>query len=479
METIIHEAFKSSIVRSALTLTTDACEQLVRIDPLTNTTRDLMKGKHLDRPSKHDVTLTSWLLEKAVALFDLQDPRIDIYIADWRLASIIIKNTKGTNSARFMSLDSKAMSSITNVDSESTPVNRHVSLVRKENNALFPTVYQYALGSSQFGAYLRHIPGIAGLCQAHIPRIYSEPTLATLIGGAFEISGYAHAVYSQNERPCAMSQVANHLNNYKGIILTMRKSDVDDVQRLILSWCQREKELRPSVCFTWREGAWKQLMPYQRNRLASKILRDTDLYRSLEQSSQRMLHSKLQHCMCCFLYGPPGTGKTRTVFELAQVIGYTLYCTPFEQDEHDTKKSKDHVSLGVQLDKLANLTEPFMLLIDDLSIKDGEFASCSLSRSKLLSLFEGQGFPSKSIIILVSNHMHREDMAQMYGGAMCRSGRARLIESMPLNTVEKRRISRRIHQTKYRDIEMASIARLSELFEQMLLAESESMCTDL
>lgn len=470
METVIHEAFKSSIVRSALTLTTDACEQLVRMDPLTNTTCDLMKGKPLDRPSKHDVTLTSWLLEKAVALYDLQDPRIEIYITDWRLASIIIKNTKGTNSVRFMNLDSKAMSSITNA--ESTPVNRHVSLVRKENNALFPSVYQYALGSGQFGAFLRNVPGIAHLCQAHIPRIYSEPTLATLIGGAFEIRGYAQAVYSQNDRPCAMSQVSNHLNNYKGVILTMRKSDVDDVQRLILTWCQREKELRPSVCFTWREGAWKQLMPYLRNRLGSKILRNTELYRSLEQASQRMLHSKLQHCMCCFLYGPPGTGKTRTVFELAQDIGYTLYCTPFEPDEQDTRKTKDHVSLGVQLDRLANLTEPFMLLIDDLSIKDGEFVSCSLSRSKLLSLFEGQGFPSKSIIVLVSNHMHREEMAQMYGGAMCRSGRARLIESMPLSNVEKRRISRCLHHTKYRDIEMASIARLCELFEQMLLTES-------
>ncbi len=81
MESIIHEAFKSSIVRGALTLTTDACEQLVHIDPLTNTAYDLMKGKHLDRPSKHDVTLTSWLLEKAVALYDLQDPRIEMYIS--------------------------------------------------------------------------------------------------------------------------------------------------------------------------------------------------------------------------------------------------------------------------------------------------------------------------------------------------------------------------------------------------------------
>ena len=473
MESIIHEAFKSSIVRSALTVTTDACEKLVHIDPVINTAYDLMKGKHLDRPSKHDVSLTSWLLEKAVALYDLQDPRIEIYIADWRLASIIIKNTKATNSARFMSLDSKALSSISNADCESISVNQHVSLVRKENNALFPTVYQYALGSSQLDACLRHIPGIAGLCQAHFPRIYSEPTLATLIGGAFEISGYAPAVYSKNDRPGAMSQVTNHLNNYKGIILTMRKSDVDDVQRLILTWCRRERELRPSVCFTWREGAWKQLMPYLRNRLASQILRDTALFRSLEQASQRMLHSTLQHSMCCFLYGPPGTGKTRTVFELAQVIGYTLYCTPFEQDEHDSRKSKDHVSLGVQLDKLANLTEPFMLIIDDLTIKDGEFASCSLSKAKLLSLFEGQGFPSKSIIILVSNHMDREDMAQMYGGAMCRSGRARLIESMPLSTVEKRRISRRFHRTKYRGIDMTSIARLSELFEQMQLAESQ------
>ncbi len=232
-----------------------------------------------------------------------------------------------------------------------------------------------------------------------------------------------------------------------------------------------DSNLRPCKSFTWRENTWKSMVGYTQNALCQNILRSTDLFKTLLRSAKQMCRSNVQSFMCCLLYGPPGTGKTRTVFELANTIGYNIFATSIVHDDMDISNVKERLSITTQLALLSNMTLPFVLLIDDIIIENGEFTDCTLSRPKLLSLFEGQGFPPNSIVIMASNSMDTVEMEKMYDGAMFRKGRVQLVESKFLNLGEKTRINKCLKKTVYRRIELNQINKLCDLFSKMVEAE--------
>jgi hypothetical protein len=476
------ESLWTSLKSLPRTLTTvqqnvdSALEGIVGLDTTYHTLFNLMSGNELERQTSRAITPVRLCIENIVLVHDTIDPFVKIHVTDLRLANIIIKNTIGANAETFMRLRSNITDALGPSSSTITslPVSTTMSIEQTPNQALFPPVYQYRFCIKAIDTLVsENLPWLRDAYRTTIPRSYQKPTLWTLVGGAFEISGYAPTAYGKNERRSTMSEVSNHLSNYKGVTLTMRKSEVGEVSRLIQAWCQKEDDLRPSVCQTWRENSWKPLLGYNQNALCRKVIESTKLYRMLEQAAQKMIRSNVQSCMCCLLYGPPGTGKTRTVFELARRLGYNLFVSPIVHDDSDVHNSaREIASFSTQLASLANATEPFVLLIDDIMFENGKFADCTLSRPKMLSLFEGQAFPRKSIIIMVSNNMNHVDISQMYDGAMCRNGRVRLIESKGLDEAEKKRIRRLLRTTIYRRVNLGPITLLCDLFAKMITAES-------
>jgi hypothetical protein len=149
-------------------------------------------------------------------------------------------------------------------------VNQDVSVTETLNDSLYPPIYQlgFCLSGVRVEALvLERLPWLHDLYRTTVPRIYDAHTFWTRIGGALEIAGYAPTAYSQNERrsTTGTSEVSNHVSNYKGITVTMRKSDEAAFKRLVQSWCRKERNLHPGLAFSWREGTWKAL--------ASEVLR--------------------------------------------------------------------------------------------------------------------------------------------------------------------------------------------------------------
>jgi hypothetical protein len=439
------------------------------LDEFVHQIYQLLRGNEVQRSDDLSPTPSSLMIEALVSVLDTFNPRIRMNIVDMRLATIIIKNAAGSNVETNLRLNSTIHAPVSTQSTERRriAVNRYVCLTQLLNDTSFPHVYQYGFCVKSIDTLVKErLPWVAGVYGKIVPRAYSKPTLSTLFGGAFEIAGYAPTAYSSNEKRSSLSHVVNHIRNFQGITLTMRKSDEDDILNLIQTWCKRETELRPGVCYSWRSSTWMIQSGYVRNELCQSVLHCTDLFRTLLRDANRMNSSNVQSCMCCMLYGPPGTGKTRTVFELAHCIGYSLYTTSFiHNPSSNLKHEREPISL--QLDDLANLTSPFVLLVDDIEIDHGVFVNCTLSRAELLSFLDCQSFPSKSIVILVSNHVDWLEMSEMYDGAMCRNGRVKLIESKLLRDVENRRIRRILHKTKYRRVNLHPITRICDLFDQM------------
>ena len=456
-------------------------DKTLQLDKSLNMVSEMLDGKTMPREHYMTVSLSSLLVENVISVYNLLNPRIRKIITDQRLVNIIIKNTIGPNSDAFISLESSVLTDKSkaparkDADSSKIAINSDVTLTETPNESLFPAVYQFGFCVSTVDAIIKKdLVWLGDVYKMTIPRIYTAHTPWTLLGGSLEISGYAPSAYGANERRGGMSEVSNHISNFKGIVVTMRKSDEAEFKRMVKAWCMAEDNLRPCTSFTWRENSWKTMVGYQRNALCQNILRCTDLFKTLLRSAQQMFRSNVRSFMCCLLYGPPGTGKTRTVFELANTIGYKLFSMSMVHDDADISNVRERQSIASQLAELSNITQPFVLLIDDIRIENGQFTDCTLSRPKLLSLFEGQGFPPKTIIIMASNNMNTSDMTQMYDGAMFRKGRVQLVESKTLSPGEKVRIKKCLRKTLYRGVQLGPITKICDLFSQMADAETDN-----